>query len=213
MRHDGRMASRTEYQVRLAVRSDLEQMRDTLAEAFVNDPVSMWIYPDETQRRACLPEWYELTILAGLRCGHTYTAHSNRAVAIWAPPSVPQMFEWEREGVAVTDMLSRHLGQRTTSVLKCLGELEKAHPREVPHFYLAMLGTSPSVQGRGLGGSLLDCVLDRCDEEGWPAYLETSLERNVAFYSRRRFKVTAETSLPEGPRVWFMWREPEDPWA
>jgi GNAT superfamily N-acetyltransferase len=74
-----------------------------------------------------------------------------------------------------------------------------------------MLGSSPSVQGRGLGGSLLDSVLGRCDDEGWPAYLETSLERNVAFYSRRRFKVTGETSLPDGPRVWFMWREPAEP--
>jgi GNAT superfamily N-acetyltransferase len=108
-------------------------------------------------------------------------------------------------------MLERHLGERTPYVLRCLAGLEKAHPRQVPHFYLAMLGSSPSVQGRGLGGSLLDSVLGRCDDEGWPAYLETSLERNVAFYSRRRFKVTGETSLPDGPRVWFMWREPAEP--
>jgi GNAT superfamily N-acetyltransferase len=205
------MADRTEDHVRLAVRSDLEQIRDTLVDAFIHDPVASWIYPDEPHRRACLTEWYELTLLAGLRCGHTYTAASNRAAAVWAPPSVPQMFEWEREGVAISDMLKRHLGSRTRFVLESLAGLEAAHPRHVPHFYLAMLGTSPALQGRGLAGSLLDRVLGSCDEEGWPAYLETSLERNVAFYSRRRFKVTGETCLPDGPRVWFMWRDPEEP--
>ncbi|MGO9341056.1 MAG: GNAT family N-acetyltransferase [Acidimicrobiales bacterium] len=204
------MAVRAEHHVRLAVSSDLEEIRDSLVGAFIHDPVASWIYPDDKQRRVCLTEWYELTLLAGLRCGHTYTAASNRAAAVWAPPSVPQMFEWEREGVAITDMLNRHLGSRTRFVLESLARLEAAHPRQVPHFYLAMLGTSPLEQGRGLGGSLLDAVLGRCDDEGWPAYLETSLEKNVAFYARRRFNVTGETSLPDGPRVWFMWRDPQE---
>ena len=205
----GRMATRTEHHVRLAVRTDLEEMRKTLVDAFMGDPVSSWIYPDESQRRDCLTEWYELTLLAGLRSGHTYTASRNRAVAIWSPPAVPQMFDWNREGVAIADMLKRHLGSRTQFVMESLMAIENAHPREVPHFYLAMLGTSPSMQGQGLGGTLLDNVLGRCDDEGWPAYLETSLERNVKFYRTRRFEVTGETCLPDGPPVWFMWREPQ----
>jgi GNAT superfamily N-acetyltransferase len=186
-------------------------MRDSLVEAFAFDPVSSWVYPEETQRRRCLAEWYELTLHAGLRCGHTYTAGQNRAVAIWAPPSVPQMFDWDREGAAVAEMLQRQLGDRTQFVLRGLMEIESAHPRAVPHFYLAMLGTLPSIQGRGLAGALLDDVLSRCDREGWPAYLETSLERNVRFYGARRFAVTGQTSLPNGPPVWFMWREPDYP--
>lgn len=195
--------------LRLAVGSDVESMRDSLVEAFAFDPVSSWVYPEEAQRRRCLAEWYELTLHAGLRCGHTYTAAQNRAVAVWAPPSVPQMFDWDREGAAVAEMLQRHLGDRTQFVLRGLMGIESAHPRAVPHFYLAMLGTLPSMQGRGLAGALLDEVLVRCDREGWPAYLETSLERNVRFYGTRRFAVTGQTSLPNGPPVWFMWREPD----
>jgi GNAT superfamily N-acetyltransferase len=195
--------------VRLAVASDVESMRDSLVEAFAFDPVSSWVYPEEAERRRCLSEWYELTLLAGLRCGHTYTAGQNRAAAIWAPPSVPQMFDWDREGAAVAEMLQRQLGDRTQFVLRGLMGIESAHPRAVPHFYLAMLGTLPSMQGRGLAGALLDEVLSRCDREGWPAYLETSLERNVRFYGGRRFVVTGQMSLPNGPPVWFMWREPD----
>jgi GNAT superfamily N-acetyltransferase len=194
--------------VRLAVKSDVHSMCLTLVDAFAFDPVASWVYPDTEQRRVCLSEWYELTLRAGLRCGHTYTVAENRAVAIWAPPSVPQMFDWHREGTAIAEMLKRHLGDRTNSVLSGLMSIESAHPLDVPHFYLAMLGTSPAMQGRGLAGALLDEVLSRCDREGWPAYLETSSERNVRFYASRRFEVTGTTFLPDGPQVWFMWRDP-----
>src|SRR5580692_8127521 len=100
LRDDGRMARAHQF-VRLAVRSDLEEMRGTLVDAFVNDPVASWIYPEEAHSRRSLTEWYEFTLLAGLRSGHTYTASDNRAVAVWSPPSVPQMFDRKREGLAI----------------------------------------------------------------------------------------------------------------
>lgn len=83
-----------------------------------------------------------------------------------------------------------------------------SRPRQ-PHWYLATLGTAPERQGRGVGSTLLATVLDRLDEEGLPAYLESSKERNVAFYARHRFEVVRELVVPHGgPRLWLMWREP-----
>jgi GNAT superfamily N-acetyltransferase len=202
-------SAKREHGVRLAVRSDLDEMRDSLVEAFEDDPVVCWIYADAELRRSQMREWYELTLVAGLRAGHTYTASHNRAVAMWAPPSVDQLYEWDREGIAIAEMLQRHLGARTEKVLNGLLEVERAHSRNVPHFYLAMLGTAPEMQGKGAAGALLEEVLWRCDAENWPAYLETSLDRNVAFYERRGFRVTGEMRLKDGPPVWFMWRYPE----
>jgi hypothetical protein len=51
-------------------------------------------------------------------------------------------------------------------------------------------------------------MLDRCDAEHVPAYLETGTERNVSFYERHGFKVRDMIDLPRGPRMWLMWREP-----
>src|SRR5579863_5407574 len=62
-----------EHHVRLAVGADLEAMRISLVDAFMNDPVASWIYPDDAQRRKGLTEWYELTLLACLCADHTYT--------------------------------------------------------------------------------------------------------------------------------------------
>ena len=68
---------------------------------------------------------------------------------------------------------------------------------------------TPDRQGRGFGSHLMQPVLERCDADGTPAYLETDTERNVQLYERHGFKVTEEFPLPGGgPPVWLMWREP-----
>ena len=55
---------------------------------------------------------------------------------------------------------------------------------------------------------LLRPVLDRCDTEGAPAYLEATNKRNLPLYRRQGFEVREELDLPNGPRLWTMWREP-----
>jgi predicted N-acetyltransferase YhbS len=90
-----------------------------------------------------------------------------------------------------------------------LSRIERVHPTE-PHWYLAVLGTDPAHQGKGIGGALQRVVLDRCDREGVPAYLESSKESNVPYYERFGWRVTSELTLPKGgPTLYLMWREPQ----
>jgi GNAT superfamily N-acetyltransferase len=90
--------------------------------------------------------------------------------------------------------------------------LESGHPSEPehpPHYYLPFLGVDPPWQGRGLGGALLAPVLQRCDRESVPAYLEASTARNRALYERHAFAVTEEFKLArDAPMQWRMWRAP-----
>ncbi|MHB1538359.1 MAG: GNAT family N-acetyltransferase [Solirubrobacteraceae bacterium] len=76
-------------------------------------------------------------------------------------------------------------------------------------WYLAVLGTDPESQGRGLGSGALTPVLRGCDADGVCAYLESSKERNIDFYARHGFRVRRELQLPRGPKLWAMWREPQ----
>ncbi len=51
-------------------------------------------------------------------------------------------------------------------------------------------------------------VLNRCDHDGTPAYLEATSPRNRQLYQRLGFHVTSEIPLPDGPTMWRMWRDP-----
>jgi len=52
-------------------------------------------------------------------------------------------------------------------------------------------------------------MLDRCDREGTPAYLEASSERNRALYERHGFELRDTFHLPMGgPPIRKMWRDP-----
>ena len=82
---------------------------------------------------------------------------------------------------------------RTT--LRLLSLVEAKHPHE-PHWYLASLGTAVDQQGKGMGGALMRPVLEHCDAEGIPCYLESSKERNLPFYRRHGFEVVEEVPLP-----------------
>ena len=71
-----------------------------------------------------------------------------------------------------------------------------------------MLGTDPAQQGRGVGSALLARALARSDAAGLPAYLESSKEKNLAFYRRHGFEIVAHLRIPNGPELWPMLRKP-----
>jgi GNAT superfamily N-acetyltransferase len=76
-----------------------------------------------------------------------------------------------------------------------------------PHWYLAFIGVDPVRQGHGVGAALLRSRLRRCDQEGLPAYLESSKPENVPLYQHFGFHVTGTLDLPKGaPVVTTMWR-------
>ena len=52
-------------------------------------------------------------------------------------------------------------------------------------------------------------VLEICDRQRVPAYLEATSERNRELYLRHAFEVTGEINVPDGPTLWCMWRTPQ----
>ena len=194
-------------QVVLAALRDRPAIADTLQDAFFGDPVMSWILQDERSRSRRLARLFGV-LLSGhyMTVGTVWTTATNTEAALWAPPG--------NAIIPPTTML-RHspgmlgaLGRHTVRALRALSYVEHQHPKQ-PHWYLGVLGTRVANQGNGIGSALLGPVLDRCDELGLPAYLESSKYSNIAFYRRHGFDVTGEIQLPlGGPTVWPMWREP-----
>ncbi|MGH2969837.1 MAG: GNAT family N-acetyltransferase, partial [Solirubrobacteraceae bacterium] len=75
------------------------------------------------------------------------------------------------------------------------------------HWYLDYIAVEPAGQGRGIGSALLRPMLERCDAERMPAYLNASTARSRDLYARHGFEVRSEFRLPfGGPPLWRMWR-------
>jgi GNAT superfamily N-acetyltransferase len=191
--------------VRPAVRADLDTLGRALARAFFDDPVMEYLVP-EKRRERYLHHFFVSTAVRNLDHGQVWTTDDLDASALWAAPD-----QWRVGFGELGRMLPatlRTFGSRLPRALGVLSKIERVHPKE-PHWYLGVLGTDPPRQGKGLGSAVLQPVLERCDHEGLPAYLESSKERNVPFYSRHGFEVTNELKLgDDGPPLWTMWREP-----
>jgi GNAT superfamily N-acetyltransferase len=193
--------------VHTATATDVAPVATALAKAFDDDPVMTYLFPDDASRPRRLSGLFSLLMRRHhLVHGEIWIEDGHPGAALWDPPD-----QWKlpaREQILSLPTHVRLMGRRTLIGLQSLGEAEKQHPKE-PHWYLAVLGTQPAFQGKGIGSALLGPVLERCDRVGLPAYLESSKEQNIPFYRRHGFEVTGEIKLGKtGPTVWPMWRPP-----
>ena len=127
------------------------------------------------------------------------------AAALWDPPG--QWRQAPRELIVMMPAMIRAFQGRLGPARALAEQMKAAHPEE-PHWYLAIIGSDPSVRGTGAGHALMRSRLDRCDAEHAPAYLESSNFDNIAYYNRFGFEVTGEITIPGGPTMWPMWRQP-----
>lgn len=194
-------------EIRPANEADLPAIGRTLAAAFDGDPVWSWLASPRADWTKRASSWFEADARAQLKGhGEVLVDDQVRGAAIWAPPA-----HWRStpgEALAVAWPSVRLFGTGLPRAMRNLSAMEKLHPKDPLHWYLAILGTDPAHQGSGVGGALISAVTDRCDQQGLGAYLESSKERNVPFYARHGFEVREQLELPGAPPMWLMWREP-----
>jgi ribosomal protein S18 acetylase RimI-like enzyme len=188
--------------IRVATRSDLEKVTDTLWAAFGGDPVWTWAFPDLESLRP----WWRLVIESALRYPWVWVAGAGAAATVWIPPGGSELTEEEEQ--RVEPLMAELAGDRAPQLMELVERFEAAHPRDRPHYYLSLLGTHPDHRGRGIGMALLAENLARIDGEHMPAYLESSNPANIARYERIGFTRHGEFSTPDGSHtVTTMWRE------
>jgi GNAT superfamily N-acetyltransferase len=193
--------------VRKASAADVPRLAQALARAFYDDPVFQWLVPDDSERARRSERGFSLYLrkvyLAHDEC---YTTDDVVGGALWMPPGT-----WHLGPLAQLRLLPGMLaamGARLPQVLRAIATIESNHPKE-PHWYLPFVGVEPERQGRGIGTALMRPIVERCDDQRLPAYLEATTPRNRTCYERQGFEVTEEFHFPKGgPPSWRMWREP-----
>lgn len=196
----------TSVEVRPVATDDIPTLSQALARAFYDDPVSRYLFPEDNRRAKRLERYFRFQIRTMfLPRGEAWTTRDLLAASLWMPPH-----DWPptmAEGVSQLPVLAI-LGRRTGRAMRLMQVLEARHPR-TRHFYLGTIGTDPSTQGKGYGSALMRVVLNRCDAESLPSYLESSKESNLSFYRQHGYEVVDEVLIPRTEaKLWLMWREP-----
>ena len=193
-------------EVRKATSQDRPAVVATLTRAFHEDPVMKWLFPWDDRRPEILAAFFDVAMRLYLRNDEVELCGESVGAALWAPPG-----KWRVGPLEMMRSMPRLLPvmrSRALRGMQVMTHVEKHHPHQL-HRYLAVLGTEPEHQGEGIGSVLLRSMLERCDRERVPAYLESSSEGSKRLYLRHGFRVTQELPLPpDGPPVWLMWREP-----
>jgi GNAT superfamily N-acetyltransferase len=192
--------------IRVAGEGDRELIVRLLDEAFQDDPVSGWIFPGAEYRRATHHKLMAAFTDAVFADGRIDLAEDGAACALWlSVPGEAHAAEGEDEAVGLRELVDPD-NERVETIARLMAE---GHPAGRAHEYLWMIAVTPARQGEGLGAALIRHVLERCDHEGLPAYLEASSERSTKLYERLGYEFTDSTlDLPDGPRMYPMWREP-----
>ncbi|GLY66679.1 GNAT family N-acetyltransferase [Amycolatopsis taiwanensis] len=197
-----------QHQNALSVRpitdADIPTAVDTLARAFADYPFTRHVIAADGHEDR-IRRFQELCLTRiGMVYGRVWVADGGRAVAVWATPDQDPSPAFAELG----PILGELSGDRAAASAAAEQAVAPYRPQE-PGWFLETVGTAPEGQGQGLGSAVLLPGLEEAERAGYPAFLETSSERNVAFYERLGFQVTADVQLPDnGPRTWCMRKDP-----
>ena len=184
--------------------ADLDEVTNIITLAFANDP--LWsralARPDgQTEHYAA---FWGLFVAGPLRYPNTWITEGGEAASVWIPPGGTELSVEQED--RLRELVAQYLGP-ADDFHELMARFEAAHPREVPHYYLSLLGTHPDHRGRGIGMWLLAHALTMIDAEHRPAYLESSNPANNDRYRKVGFEPLGEFSYPGGePVVTTMWR-------
>jgi GNAT superfamily N-acetyltransferase len=189
--------------VRRAGPADAHVITEILDQAFMNEPVNCWVFPDPADRARRQPGFFRLYADHVLATGEVYLTADGDGAALWldidpAAPPTPGVPE---------ELLARACGPNFPRMQTVLELLDPCHPRQYRHRYVPFIGVRPARQGNGLGAALLRHRLAALDAAGVPAYLEASSARSRRLYQRLGFMPLPTTvTLPDGPPMFPMWR-------
>ena len=197
--------------------SDSAQLNDAAAvstRAFQFDPFFVHLTPRPLLRARGLGIYWRSTLASLGKGSEVYGARQPDGrligVAAWVRPGafplpIPAQLRQGAGALWALRPVPRSLVQGGKYILA----LEKAHPKD-PVWYLNLLVADPSAQRSGVGTKLQELVLERADEEGVPAYLETQNPDNLPYYRRFGYELVQELHpVKDGPPLWTLRREPK----
>jgi len=181
--------------------------------AFHNDPVTIFTYQGEKERKELIQYGFYMLYKYGIKHGLAFATSKNlEGITIWLPPNKTYPSKWAmmRHGGFYT---IRKVGLKVKTMKRTLiifNYEEDRHKHLVPydHWYLQNIAVEPEEQGKGYGGRLISTMIKKIESDELPIYLETNTEKNVSIYQKYGFEILEHTIVPETDvPLWCMLRK------
>jgi len=207
-----------EPQILSLQQSQISVAAKMMATTFFSDPLACYLIPNDRDRLGILEKAWTKTLKENFPLGHVYSSYQDNCsnsqllgIASWMPPNTksPSLLQ---SLPLIVEVLLKSGWICTSRLLAAFTKTDAYRHRDCPnpHWYLDGLAVSPNTQGKGIGGLLLQPVLQQADRQGEICYLYTSTDRAVKFYQRHGFVVRNELRiLKDAPPLWMMMRSPQ----
>ena len=190
-------------QIRSASESERQRVVQAIVLGFVSDPLARWFWPQAGQYLDAMPALIEAFGGRAFDTDSAYTTQRCEGAALWLPPGTEP--DEETMGAILESTTDPAIRDDVMGVLQGMDEY---HPHDVPCWYLPLIAVDPAYQGQGFGSALMKHALQRCDEDGVTAYLESSNPRNMSLYERHGFETVGRIQVGASPPVHAMIRAP-----
>ncbi|MGJ5621586.1 GNAT family N-acetyltransferase [Sulfitobacter sp. MF3-043] len=181
-------------------RSEADNVLSGLTLGFSADPFMRWLYPRPCDFLKHFPRVMDFFGGRAFEQGSAFRNDDFTAGALWLPPGIhpdeEQLVAYFEKTVAP---------ENHDALFETFGQMDKYHPDE-DCWHLAFIAVDPFRQGRRLGSALLEASLKRCDEDGRPAYLESTNPANLPLYKRYGFEEMGLIKADQAPPLFPMFR-------
>mmetsp|Transcript_15109 Transcript_15109/g.22254 ORF Transcript_15109/g.22254 Transcript_15109/m.22254 type:complete len:258 (+) Transcript_15109:50-823(+) len=198
-----------------------DEMVEILADAFVNDPLFVWLaqkpdsLSDLEKKRAQLDynRWLcrglnslvlsrKRGVVLGVKEGNQMAGSMCLVPSSCNPPGILDwiIYYFFKGGIPPYEQkeAKNNYGPMCQSRIDSMGVLVKKRKEAMKpyseYIYLYQVAVHSDFQGKGFGGKLFNTLFAAADSLGVPVYLETESEENEALYHRLGFQ-TIETPL------------------
>ena len=191
--------------VRTAKQEEKQKVLETATLAFCTDPSSRWLFRHAGDFLKNSPTFFDMYACSeSIKKGNTYVTEGLEGISIWLAPNS------STDEKAIENWVEQNLDHELQDdMTKLFEEIDKYHPKDIPIWYLAILGVDPYHQRKGLGSVLLKHVTGMLDDEKKVGYLESSNPQNISLYLRHGFEVMGEIQVGSSPVITPMIRNPQ----
>ena len=178
-----------------------------LARGLQDNPMTVAVFRCEVEERFAINDRIFRALLKMRKEPILYAHAEGRMVGVVAASRPNQCRPSFLQGLPMIPPILRMGRRHLRRFSEWTSALSKFDPTE-PHWHLGPVAVELAWRGTGVGSALMSAFIDKMDQRGDYAYLETDKPENVTFYRRFGFELMSESDLL-GAHNWFMDRRPQ----